>query len=151
MSPTSVPAPEPLNPALEAQLTKWVYELRQRTRRRLFPAVAFLQPLDSRGAPTGAPGRDLLHRSNGEPDHALRVDLLLSNLAATTENTALVVVRQGPAEPTPTDADWRRAWNTAHGIARSDAGPTFAIARDGWVDAGTGGSRKVPRLRNRAA
>jgi hypothetical protein len=150
-------AAETVHPALARQLAGFVHDLRLRTRRRLFPTVAFLQPLDDEGAPNGSHGDDLLSHLGPSgilvPDHALRVDLLLVGLGRTgtgAQRHALVVVRSGVAEPNPNDTAWRRAWLVACGIAERDPGPQFAVVREGWLDVVNGTSTRVPRLRNRS-
>lgn len=145
---------ESVHPALASRLAGWVHGLRLRTRRRLFPTVAFLQPLDTAHAPNGSPCADLLAHLGGSgilvPDHALRVDLLLLALGRSAGSShALVLVRPGAAEANPNDLAWWRAWRAACGIAERGVGPLLVVVREGWLDVAAGTSVSVPRLRNR--
>ncbi|MBM7787198.1 hypothetical protein [Tenggerimyces flavus] len=144
----------PVSPVLAHRLAGFVHELRQRTRRRLFPTVAFLQPLDGAGVPNGSRGPNLLTHVAGSgilvPDHALRVDLLLLSLGrASNPSNALVVTRSGVAESNPSDLAWWRAWRAACGIAEREVGPLLVVVREGWLDVPNDTSVTVPRLRNR--
>lgn len=143
-----------VSPILAHRLAGFVHELRLRTRRRLFPTVAFLQPLDGLGVPNGGRGPNLLTHVRGSgilvPDHALRVDLLLLGLGRTSNpSNALVVTRSGVAEPSPNDLAWWRAWRAACGIAERDVGPLLVVVREGWLEVATGTSALVSRLRDR--
>lgn len=143
-----------ISPVLALRLAGFVHELRLRTRRRLFPTVAFLQPLDSASVPCGSRGPNLLaHVATSGilvPDHALRVDLLLLGLGrATSRTNALVVTRSGVAESNPSDLAWWRAWRAACGIAEREVGPFFVVVREGWLDVPNETTVPVPRLRHR--
>jgi hypothetical protein len=167
------PPPGSPHPALARLVTAWVWIQRAQTRRRIFAPTTRVVLLSSVGAPVGDPSTNLLTATDGEPDHALRVDLAVAGLDRVLEQApervpdddpegdrapvpvanphrraALVTVRPGPLESLDADHAWSRAWLVACEVVGARPDPVYVANRLGWFNlTAPSAPVVVPRLR----
>jgi hypothetical protein len=132
---------EPLDDDTRAALRLLVFELRQTTRARVFPARIHV----------GVPGGDVYVAPADDPDHGLRVDLLLTLIAMHHEDARPAVWLTRVGEPLEHDLDlaWQGAAVAAFGESKSPL-PWFAVVtKQGWRRPATDETRTWLRLRLR--